>query len=336
MMQALVLESYGNNDHVHLRDTPVPVPGPHDLLVRVHAASINPVDFKIRDGKVKTLLKYRLPLIMGNDLSGVVHAVGAEVTKFKPGDAVFARLDKLRIGALAEFAVVSDTAAAIKPATLSHVQAASLPLVALTAWQALVDIGRVQPGQSILVHAGSGGVGTFAIQLGKHLGARVATTAGSRNAQLVRELGADVIIDYRSQRFDEALRDLDFVLDTQGGETLLRSFDALRPGGTVVSIGGIPDAKFARAWGLNPLLTLVLGWMSRKVSKAAREKNAHYEYLFMRADGAQLAQIGALVDAGVIKPVIDRTFPLAQAKEALAYVESGRAVGKVVVEVLAG
>jgi len=328
-VKAARIHAYGAP--VQVEDVPRPVPGSGDLLVQVRAASVNPVDFKIRDGKVKTLIKDRFPLILGNDLSGTVVEIGAGVSRFKVGDEVYARLDKDRIGTFAEFALVRETAAARKPLKLSHVEAASIPLVGLTSWQAMVDIAHLQPGQRVLIHAGSGGVGTFGIQLAKHLGCWVATTAGARNAELVRGLGADQVIDYRAQQFDEVLSDLDFVLDTQGGETLHRSFSVVKKGGCIVSIGGIPDAKFARAWGLNPFLVFALRIMTRKETKLAREKGIRYEYLFMHASGDQLSRIGELLDAGTIKPVIDKTWPLAEIGAALAYSESGRATGKVVI-----
>ena len=223
-MKAAVIHRYGKNDQVHIEEMAKPEPLQNDLLVSVRAASVNPVDFKIRAGELRQIVPYRLPLVLGNDLSGVVVSVGASVSRFKVGDEVFARLDKDRIGAYAEFALVRETAAAHKPAKLSHVEAASIPLVGLTAWQALVDIAKLSAGQSVLIHAGSGGVGTFAIQLAKHLGATVATTVGARNSDLVKALGADQIIDYKSQRFDELVKDVDVVFDTQGGDTLERSF----------------------------------------------------------------------------------------------------------------
>jgi alcohol dehydrogenase len=332
-MKAALIHRYGGNDEVRLEEVPRPVPGSGDLLVQVRAASVNPVDVKIRDGKLKVLTPYRFPLILGSDLSGTVLEVGPGVTRYKPGDEVFARLDKERIGAFAELALVRETAAALKPSRLTHVEAASIPLVGLTAWQAMVEIGKVGRGSRVLIHAGSGGVGTFAIQLAKHLGAWVATTAGARNLELVRKLGADEALDYRAVQFDEALSDLDFVLDTQGGETLLRSFSTVKRGGTVVSVGALPDAKFARAWGVNPLLVLALSFMTRKETRLAREHGVRYEFLFMRASGDQLARIAELLDGGIVKPVIDRTFPLDGIQEALRYSESGRATGKVVVVV---
>jgi alcohol dehydrogenase len=332
-MNAVLIERYGDNDRVQVREIDPPRIGPKDLLVRVRAASVNPLDTKIRGGKVKTLLRYSFPLVLGNDLSGEIVDIGADVTRFAKGDAVYARLDKERIGAFAELAAVGESAAARKPSNLSHVEAASLPLVGLTGWQALIELGKLERGQKVLIHGGAGGVGTFAIQLARHLGAMVYTTASARNHELVTRLGADVAIDYREQRFEDVAKDCDVVFDTQGGETLVRSFACVRPGGVVVSVGGVPAAKFARAWGLNPVIVLALWLMTRKVTAAAKKRGARFEYLFMRPDGEQLAQIAALVEQGIIKPVIDRTYPLSQAKDALAYSESGRATGKVVLEV---
>lgn len=259
--------------------------------------------------------------------------MGAQVTRFKKGDAVYARLDTDRIGAFAEFAVVREGAAALKPANVTFEEAASLPLVALTAWQALVEIGKLGANQRVLVHAGSGGVGSVAIQLARHLGARVFTTVGRRNVELVKRLGADVAIDYRSERFEDVAKNCDVVLDSAGGATLVRSFECVKPGGVVVSIGGTPSAAFARRWELNPLIVLAIRLMSRKAMAAARRHNARYEYLFMRADGGQLREITRLVEGGVIRPLVDKVFPLEQVRDALAYAESGRAAGKVVVTV---
>jgi NADPH:quinone reductase-like Zn-dependent oxidoreductase len=262
-----------------------------------------------------------------------VEAIGPGVTRFMGGDAVYARLDNDRLGAFAEYARVRESAAARKPACLDYVQAASLPLVGLTAWQALIELARLRAGQKVLIHAGSGGVGTFAIQLAKYLGAQVATTAGARNHALVKSLGADVAIDYQTTRFESVVKDQDVVLDTQGGDTLLRSFEVVKPGGVVVAIGGRPDDKFARAWGLSLPLVWILGFLNRKVDHLARKRRVRFEYLFMRPSGEQLERIGALVDEGVIRPVLDRTFPLESAAEAISYVESGRAVGKVIIHV---
>src|SRR5689334_1740210 len=290
-MKAAVIDHYGSNELVQVRDIAVPVIGPTDLLVRVHAASVNPLDAKTRSGALKMLLKYRFPLVLGNDLSGEVAEVGAQVTRFKKGDAVYARLDKDRIGAFAEFAVVREGAAALKPAHVTFEEAASLPLVALTAWQALVEIGKLSANQRVLIHAGSGGVGSVAIQLAHHLGAMVFTTVGQRNIDLVKRLGADVPIDYRSAHFEDVAKDCDVVLDSAGGDTLVRSFECVKPAGVVVSIGNTPSAAFARSWGLNPILVLAIRVLSRKARSAARRHKARFEYLFMRADGAQLSEI---------------------------------------------
>ncbi len=332
-MKAALIQRFGGNDQVTVTEIAVPAVGPTDLLVQVHAASVNPLDIKIREGKLKLLLKYRFPLVLGNDLAGVVVDAGAQVTRFKKGDAVYARLEKDRIGAFAQFAVVGHGAAAFMPRNVTFEQAASLPLVALTAWQALVEIGKLGAKQRVLIHAGSGGVGSIAIQLARHLGATVFTTVGPRNMELVKRLGADVAIDYRRERFEDVATECDLVLDSAGGETLVRSFDCVKAGGVVVSIGNTPSAAFARSWGLNPILVLAIAVMARTVMRAARTRHARYEYLFMRADGQQLHDIAGLVERGAITPLVDKVFPLEQVRDALAYSETGRATGKVVVQV---
>jgi len=293
------------------------------------------VDFKIRDGLLKMIVPFGFPLILGNDLSGVVKAVGTGVTRFRPGDAVFARMDKRRIGAFAEFAVVAEADAAAKPANLTHIEAAAVPLAGLTAWQALFEIGGLKAGQKVLIHAGSGGVGTFAIQLARHAGATVATTVGARNAELARNLGANVVIDYKSQRFEDVVSGQDLVFDTQAGDIQHRSFAVLKRGGVLVSIAGKPDGRLVRQWGLNPLLGVLLDFLSRKSLRLAKKHGVRYEYLFMHPSGEQLAQIGRLLADGSVRTVIDKVFPLEQVREALAYSEAGHATGKVVVEVKA-
>jgi NADPH:quinone reductase-like Zn-dependent oxidoreductase len=334
-MKAAVIHRYGSNDAVSVADIELPILGATDLMVRVHAASVNPVDIRTRDGKLKTLVKYRFPLVLGNDLSGVVVDVGSRVTRFKQGDAIYARVDTNRIGTFAELAVVRDGAAAFKPSNLTFEEAASLPLVALTAWQALVEIGRLGATQRVLIHAGSGGVGSIAIQLARHLGATVFTTVGARNVELVKHLGADVAIDYRSERFEEVAKDCDVVLDSAGGDTLVRSFECVKPGGVVVSINSsTPSPAFARSWGLNPLIVFAIRVLSRKTLSAARKHKARYEYLFVRADGEQLREIAALVESGAITPLVDKIFRLEEIRDALAYSESGRATGKIVIKIV--
>lgn len=332
-MKAAFIRRYGGNDVVEPGELPEPQAGPGELLVGVHAASVNPVDFKIRDGMLKMIIPFGFPLILGNDLSGVVKAVGAGVTRFRPGDAVFARMDKRRIGAFAEFAVVAEADAAPKPENLTHVEAAAVPLAALTAWQALFETGGLKAGQKVLIHGGSGGVGTFAIQFARHAGLTVATTVGARNADLARRLGADIVIDYKSQRFEEVVSDQDLVFDTQAGDIQHRSFAVLKRGGVLVSIAGKPDGRLARQWGLNPFLGVALDFLSRKTLRLAKRHGVRYEYLFMHPSGEQLASIGRLIEAGSVRPVVDKVFPLAQVREALAHVEAGHATGKVVVEV---
>lgn len=333
-MRAVVAKRYGGNEVVELVDVSRPVLASGEVLVEVHAASVNPVDFKIRDGMLKPILPYRMPLVLGNDLAGVVVEVAPDVTDVKPGDEVYSRLDKRKIGAFAEYAAARAIDLAPKPRTLDFVQAASLPLVGLTAWQALIERAGLQRGQKVLIHAGSGGVGTFAIQLAKHLGATVTTTCSARNAELVRSLGADVVVDYTKERFEAVAPGQHVVLDALGDkQTIARSFAALAPGGIVVSISGPPDPRFAREWGLNPLVRAAIWLLSRSTFRRARRHGARYEFLFMEPSRPQLLEIARLVDAGTLRPVIDRTFPLEQAREALAYSESGRARGKVVITV---
>ncbi|OUL80975.1 NADP-dependent oxidoreductase, partial [Paraburkholderia hospita] len=244
-MKAFVVDRYGRKNGVRAGDMPAPELREDDVLIQIHAAGVNPLDSKIRDGAFKLILPYRLPLILGNDLAGVVARVGSRVRRFRPGDEVYARPPKDRIGTFAEFIAIKEDAVALKPKALSMEEAASIPLVGLTAWQALVERGQLKKGQKVLVHAGSGGVGTFAIQLAKHLGAIVATTASAPNAGLMKQLGADIVIDYRKDDFAATLKDFDVVLDTQGGNTLERSLRVLKPGGKLIGIAGPPDPDFA-------------------------------------------------------------------------------------------
>jgi len=331
-MNAAYINRYGGNEVIEIGGLPKPSIGPNDLLVQVKAASVNPIDFKIRDGQTRLMLPYKFPLILGNDSAGVVAEAGAMVTRFKTGDAIFARLEKDRIGAFAEYAVVSEAVAAMKPRNLSFVEAASIPLVGLTSWQALLDVAGLKSSQKVLIHAGSGGVGAFAIQLAKHLGATVATTVSEHNTALAQRLGADVIIDYHKAKFDDVVRDYDAVLDTLGGETQARSFAVLKKGGILVTIYGVPTAKVGREWGLNSFVRAAMWFMNRKQFVMAQRHGVRYEYLFMQPNGEQLGAIGALLESGKIVPVIDRVFPLTQARDALAYSESGRAVGKIIIE----
>jgi NADPH:quinone reductase-like Zn-dependent oxidoreductase len=313
---------------------PDPVIGDGDVLVRILASGVNPLDGKIMAGEFKLILPYRTPFVLGNDLAGVVVQVGRSVRRFAPGDEVYARPGKDRIGTFAELIAVDEGDLARMPVGLTMAEAASLPLVALTAWQALVEKADVRPGQNVLVHAGSGGVGTIAIQLAKHLGAHVATTASAANVDWVRKLGADEVIDYRTADFEQELRDVDVVLDSLGAENLAKSLRVLRPGGLAISIAGPPDPAFPARLG-RPLLRPVLAVLSRRVRRAARKLGVRYSFLFMRADGGRLQQITALVEAGVIRPVLDRTFDFDETPAALDYVGSGWVKGKLVVTMTA-
>ncbi|MGO4287426.1 NADP-dependent oxidoreductase [Bosea sp. TAB14] len=330
-MKAFILDRYGKKQQLRLGDMPEPVPGPDDVLVEVAAAGLNPIDSKIRDGAFKLVLPYKTPLVLGHDLAGTVISVGANVRRFKVGDAVYARPRDGRIGAFAERIVVNESDLALKPGNISMAEAASIPLIGLTVWQALVERAQIKPGQKVLIHAGSGGVGTFAIQLAKHLGATVATTASAANAVMVKELGADVVIDYRSQNFEEELSGYDLVLHTLDATTLEKSLKVLKPGGKLISISGAPDPAFARSQGLNVVLRLVLRLLSAGIRRKAKHAGVEYSFLFMHADGGQLERITRLIEDGTIRPVVDRAFPFAQVNDALAYIDTGRAKGKVVV-----
>jgi NADPH:quinone reductase-like Zn-dependent oxidoreductase len=330
-LKAWFIQSYGGPEVLEFGELPEPVVGARDVLVEIRAASVNPIDIRVRKGELKRLVKYRFPVTMGTDLAGVVTAVGAEVSRFSVGDEVYARPHRLRIGSFAERIAVHEDEAALKPKTLAFEAAASLPLVGLTARQAMLDIAQLKPGQKILIHAGAGGVGSFAVQLAKHLGAYVATTASQAKHDLLRSLGADELIDYRQQDFAQRLAGYDMVFDTLGGATLLKSFGVLRAGGIVVSVAGPPDLQLARDWPMPLYLRLGIRAISWRVRRAASRHHCRYRFMLMRPSGHELAEIAALVDAGVIRPVLDRIYPFEQVREAIAYAETGRATGKVVV-----
>lgn len=331
-MQALTFKRYGKSPEIGFADIPRPRLKPDELLVEVHAVGLNPIDNMIPTGMFKPILHFQLPATLGSDLAGVVREVGSQVTRFKPGDAVFASLFDLGRGSLAEFAAVPEHAAALKPEPLDFVQAAAMPMVGLTAWQALKERAKVQPGQKVFIPAGAGGIGTFAIQLAKQLGAEVATTTSTANVPLVTSLGADVVIDYRQQQFEEVLSGYDLIVATLKGDELAKAITILKPGGKIVSLIGPLDLAFARARRLNVVLKLLFALMSRKILRLAAQRDASYSFLFVRPDGAQLAAIGQLLADGRIRPVIDQVFPFAQAPAALEYLAQGRAKGKVVVQ----
>ncbi|MGN7947266.1 NADP-dependent oxidoreductase [Microbacterium sp. 22215] len=327
-MRAFVLTKY--KQPLELRETAEPEVGDRDVLIRVEAVGLNQLDEKIRVGEFAQILPYSLPVVLGNDVAGTVIRVGGLVESVRPGDQVFARPDERRMGAFAERIAVAESDLALVPTRITAAEAASLPLVALTAWQALVERGRVGSGQRVLIHAGAGGVGSIAIQLAKHLGATVATTASAANADFVRRLGADVVVDYRTEDFEEVLSDYDLVLDSLGGENLEKSLRVLKPGGLAIGISGPPDPAFAKRKKLNAVVRLAIAALSRRIRGQAKRLGVRYEFLFMRADGAQLSSIATLVDDGVITPVVSKTYPFDQIPAALADLAAGGGRGKIV------
>jgi len=332
-MKAFILDRYKKKSALRLGDMPAPEVRDHDVLVNIHAAALNLLDAKVRDGEFKLILPNRFPLVLGHDVAGVVVQVGSKVRRFKPGDEVYARPRDGRVGTLAEQIAIDETDVALKPRNLSMVEAASIPLVGLTAWQVLVERASLKKGQKVLIHAGSGGVGTFAIQLAKQLGATVATTTSTSNVDLVKNLGADVVIDYKKDDFSKLLSGYDVVLNSLDQATLEKSIGVLKPGGKLISISGPPDVAFAKSVGLNWFLQQVMRLLSLGIRRKAKRRGIDYSFVFMRAHGEQLSKITALIESGVIRPVVDRVFPFLETNEAMAYLETGRAKGKIVIEV---
>jgi NADPH:quinone reductase-like Zn-dependent oxidoreductase len=332
-MKAFITDRYGKKEPMRLGDMPEPELRDDDVMIEVHAAGLNVLDAKIKSGEFKLILPYRMPLVLGHDVAGVVTRVGSRVRQFKVGDEVYARAPDHRIGTLAQFIAVNENDVAPKPGNISMEEAASIPLVGLTAWQALVERARLEKGQKVFIQAGSGGVGTFAIQLARHLGATIATTTSSINTDLVKGLGADLVIDYRKDDFEKVLQNCDVVLHSQDAAALEKSLRVLKPGGTLISISGPPDPAFAKGIGAPWFVRLVVRLLSAGVRKKATRRDLKYSFLFMQANGHQLREITRLIEAGAIRPVIDRVFPFESTNEALAYVEAGRAKGKVVVKI---
>jgi len=332
-MKAFIVDRYSKTDRLRIGDVPDPQVRDDEVLIQVHAAAVNLVDAKVKSGEFKLILPYRTPFVLGHDVAGVVLRVGPRVRQFKVGDEVYARPDDLRIGTFAELIAVKEASVAIKPRNLTMEEAASIPLVGLTAWQALVERAQLKKGQKVFIQAGSGGVGTFAIQLAKHLGATVATTTSTGNVALVKNLGADVVIDYKTSHFEDHLSGYDVVLNSQDGETLAKSLGVLKPGGQLVSISGPPDPQFAEDMKAPWVVKQVMRALSFATRRRARGLKVGYSFLFMKASGSQLRQITPLIESGAIHPVIDKVFPFESTNDALAYVESGRAKGKVVIKV---
>jgi NADPH:quinone reductase-like Zn-dependent oxidoreductase len=330
-MRAAYINKYGDNTVVQVGELPVPTIGDNDVLVQVKAAGVNPLDIRIRDGKLKQVLPYKFPLMLGNDFAGVVVAVGSRVKSVRVGDEVYARTDTMRIGSFADYIAIHQDSVSQKPHNLSMNEAASLPLVALTAWQILVEKAHVQKGQKVLIHGGAGGVGSIAIQLAEYLGTFVATTASAADSDTVKKYGADQVIDYRTEDFSTILSDYDVVLDTRGGETLQKSLTVLKPGGQVISVNGTPDADMADEMQLGALLKLVFTAMSFRTNQKAKKLGVKYSFFFMKPSGAQLAKLTKLFESQKLRPVVDKVYPLESVKDALAYSESGKAKGKIVI-----
>jgi NADPH:quinone reductase-like Zn-dependent oxidoreductase len=327
-MRAVVATRYGGPEVLELVERFEPVVGARDVLIEVKAASLNPLDYKVREGKAKLALPLKPPIALGCDVAGVVSATGGEATRFQPGDEVFARLEKLRMGGLAERVCADESIVAKKPQRASFIEAAAVPLAALTALQSLREVARLSPGQRVLIHAGAGGVGSLAIQIAKILGLHVITTTSTKNADFVRSLGADEVIDYTTERVPDRVRDLDSVFDTLG-TTELESLGVVKRGGIVVGVGGLPDEAFAREW-LPWFAGPALWVMTGKRRRAAARAGARFVYWFMRPDGAQLAEIATWIDEGTLKPIVHKTYPLGEFRDAFAELERGRARGKIV------
>lgn len=332
-MQACYIDRYGGPDMLRVGERPQPTLRAGQVLVRVRAAGLNPVDYKTRAGQVRLLLPYWMPLVLGNELCGDVVALGTGVSGVTSGQRVAARVAKPDAGAFAEYAAVDANLLAPVPDGIEDATAAALPLAGLTAWQCLTEVLRVQPGQRLLVHAGAGGVGHLAIQLAKSLGAVVATTGSTARFPLLRELGADECVDWRSERFEDRIAPVDAVLDTQGGEILRRSIAHTKRGGAVVTIGGIPTPEVADEFGRPAWLRWLFAVLTRRERALARAREVRFRYWFMRPDGAQLRELMARVADGRLRVVVEASDGMASFPQAFAALEAGRTVGKRVVRI---
>ncbi|MFF2091248.1 NADP-dependent oxidoreductase [Paenibacillus sp. NPDC058174] len=330
-MKAIVIDGY--KKPLRFAEIQLPQLGEHDVQVEIHAASLNPIDYKLRDGLLRMIQSYHFPLILGHDLAGVVTAIGSKVSKFSIGDEVYGRPRGSRIGTLAEYISVHEDEVSLKPHNISFEEAASIPLIGLTTFQAFTGVMALQKGQKLLIHAGAGGIGTFAIQLAKSMGAYVATTTSENGYDLVKRLGADLIINYKQEQFEHIIRDYDVVYDTLGGDVLKKSFTVLKPQGKLVSIAGLPGGNFAREAGLGPLKTALFSIVGRRVNALAAKNNVEYHYHYMKPSGLDLFSIKQRIEANQIKPVIDKIFDFQDTALAFAYLETGRAKGKVAIRV---
>lgn len=334
-MRAYVLTRYGDPSAMEFRNVPKPSPGPGEVLIQVHAAGLNPVDFKIRKGMLRIIQHYSLPIVAGNELSGVIVAKGPGVTRFAEGDKVFARVDKNKLGAFAEFTVVHEELVAKMPSTIEFTTAAGVPLAGLTALQALRDELQVKKGQNIFISGGAGGVGSFAIQIAKQLGARIATTASAQAEKQMLKLGADIVVDYTREQFEQVLHGYDGAFDLIGGDTLMKTFEILKCGAKVVSIAGVPEPQTAKKdLKTGPILAALFWLASWRVRRQARKHNISYRYYFMHPSADDLSELAMLIDQQKLEVVIDRVFPFEQIAEAMAYLEQGHAKGKVIVQMV--
>ena len=313
MMKAMRISEFNKNAKLQMGDVQIPEVRSLDVLAEIHAASVNPLDIKIRNG---LRAGYPLPLTMGSDFAGIVVKTGDGETKFKTGDRVYGRPNQKRIGTFAEYIAADQNDIALIPENLSLEQAAAVPLVGLTSYQMLTEVLQIKPGQKLLIHAGSGGIGSFAIQLAKALGAFVATTTITPNVEWVKALGADIVIDYRQQKFEEELRDYNAVFDTLGGQSLIDSFQVVQKGGKIGSLIGLSGDG-----------------AEQRLKELQSETGVSYQYYYMRPDGKQLSRITQYIEQGQIKPVIDRIFPFEEAQQAIEYSESGHAKGKIILKI---
>jgi len=331
-MKAMGISEY-KQEKLEALTLAIPEISANEVLVEIAAASINPIDLKIRDGKLKMLLNYDMPLVLGNDFAGRIVKVGKKVTKFKVGDEVYGRPQKTKIGTFAEYLAIAQGDIAVKPKNLTFEEAASIPLVGLTSYQALHDIMQVQAGDKVLIQAGSGGIGTIAIQLAKLMDVYVATTVSDRGKDLVTRLGADQIVNYRKENFADVLSDFDDVYDTLGGQNLNDGFKILKPGGNIVTLSGTPNARFGKEYGVGWFKTMLFGLASFKLTRLEKKYNVNYHFLFMKPSGAQLEILRDYIEAGKLEPIIDRVFSFEQTQEAIEYSESGHAKGKIIIKI---
>ena len=332
-MISLMIKKYGDLEQsLEFQEIPVPVIQPNQLLIRTQAASFNPLDYKIVRGDFKAVRKIQFPQGIGRNVSGIVEKIGESVKGFKVGDKVFSRIDENLVGTMAEYVVSNEKDVALMPSNLSFNEAASIPLAGLTAYQSLVDVAQLSSQENVLIYAGSGGVGTIAIQLAKHLGAYVTATTSTKNVAMVKKLGSDKVIDYTKENFQEQGRQFDVVYDTLGAEHTLNSFKVLKPGGRVISIAGDLDEVTAKQLKLNWFIRFLLSLKVKKIINAASKLNASYRFFLMSPNGTQLKKIAELYELEMIKPIIDKTYIFEESIQALKYLSKGHAKGKVVVQ----